>query len=453
MQLYNTLTRTREPFSPAGDAVKMYVCGPTVYDRSHLGHALSAITFDVLHRYLEFRGQKVRRVMNFTDVDDKIIERAHRDGEDAIELAERHIEAFFEDIDGLNVRRATVHPKATDEIPQIVDLIRLLTDIGAAYEAQGSVYFNVKSDPDYGKLSRRTFDEMLGGGTPEPGKRFGADFALWKAAKPGEPAWDSPWGRGRPGWHIECSAMALHHLGEQLDIHGGGLDLIFPHHENEIAQSETALGVEPFARVWMHNGMMRRPGDEKMSKSLGNSVYINDALASNSSDAIRIWILQGHYRSPSTLEDDSLERGERAMRSLRIALELESPRSDNAVDASPHRERFIQAMDDDLNTPQAVAALFDLRREINRGRDAGESVADAQATLRELGGVLGLTFQERVSSAGNGLSDAEIQELISERDAARKERRFADADAVRDKLQAAGVSLTDSPDGTRWARN
>ena len=449
------MTRSRAEFKPLGDEVLMYVCGVTVYDRPHMGHALSSVVFDVLHRYLEYRGFKVRRVQNFTDIDDKIINRAKRDGLTAEEVAETNVETFFEDMDALNVRRATVHPRATEEVPEIVSMISTLLDQGAAYEADGSVYFRVRSDQDYGKLSGRSIDEMLEGTrfNVEEKKETPADFVVWKASKEGEPAWDSPWGKGRPGWHIECSAMALHHLGKQIDIHGGGLDLIFPHHENELAQSETALGVDPFVQFWMHNGLLRRAGDEAMSKSLGNVVNVQDALKKNSPDAIRLWVLQSHYRSPSVLADTSIDQAESALTTLRMAYLIKPHASEKCVDAADFRDRFVQAMDDDLNTPRAIAVMFDLSHAINRSHGSGEDVSQAQHLLMEFASVLGLTFDEPAVLVREGdIGEEEIERLIAERAVARSERRWADADAVRDKLFEAGIGITDGPEGTTWHR-
>lgn len=450
------MTRKREDFKPLGDEVLMYVCGVTVYDKPHMGHALSSVVFDVLHRYLEYRDYKVRRVQNFTDVDDKIIDRANRDGISCEELTEENIKAFFRAMDGLNVRRATVHPRATEDMDEIIGMISTLMDQGAAYEANGSVYFRVRSDDDYGKLSHRTIDEMLEGTRfdVDETKEHAADFALWKASKEGEPAWDSPWGKGRPGWHIECSAMALKHLGRQIDIHGGGLDLIFPHHENELAQSETALGVDPFVQFWMHNGMLRKSGDEEMSKSLGNVVNVEEALERHSADAIRLWVLQSHYRSPSVLGDDSIEQAESALRTLRNAAEVESTENNDELNPGEFKERFIESMDDDLNTPRALAAVFDLARAINRASGSGQNVGNAQKLLTELTAVLGLTLEEPEREAVDGeISEAEIERLISERAKAREEKRWADADAVRDQLQEAGIAIADGPAGTTWSRN
>lgn len=449
------MTRKREEFKPHGDEVLMYVCGVTVYDRPHMGHALSSVVFDVLHRYMEYRGMKVKRVQNFTDVDDKIINRANQDGISSEEVAEKNIKAFFDAMDPLNVRRATIHPRATEDMPEIISMISTLLDMGAAYESDGSVYFRVRSDSNYGKLSRRSLDEMLEGTRFEADetKEDSADFALWKASKEGEPAWDSPWGKGRPGWHIECSAMAHKHLGPKIDIHGGGLDLIFPHHENELAQSETAFGVDPFVQVWMHNGMLRLAGEQEMSKSLGNVVNVEDALQKNSPDAIRLWVLQSHYRSPSVLNDSSIDQAESALRTLRIASLVEPKSGGEKLDASSFRDQFVDAMDDDLNTPRALSAIFDLAHAINRGHAKGEDVSDLQQLLIDLTSVLGLTLEEpERSGSDDEISEAEIEQLIADRASARAEKRWADADAVRDQLQEAGVAIADGPDGTTWSR-
>jgi cysteinyl-tRNA synthetase len=452
IQLYNSLTRKKEEFVPIGDEVKMYVCGVTVYDDSHLGHALSSIVFDVLHRYLEFRGFKVRRVQNFTDVDDKIINKAKSEGVPPDEITEKYIESFFKSMDGLNVRRATVHPRATEDMPDIIGLVQRLIDGGAAYASNGSVYFRVRNASDYGKLSGQNIDEMreatrheLEGGKEDP-----VDFALWKAVKPDEPRWDSPWGPGRPGWHIECSAMAFKHLGEQIDIHGGGLDLIFPHHENEIAQSESASGAVPFARFWVHNGLMRT-AEATMSKSLGNVFNVDSALEEFSADAIRLWILQSHYRTNALLDTELIAAAERSMRRIRQAVEIESAESDESVDFRAFEKRFVEAMDDDLNTPQAIAAIFDLVRETFRGRDTGIDVSGATEAIRDLTGVLGLTLEAPPDRSG--LSDGEIEALIQQRKEARDDKRWGDADAVRDQLAESGISIADGVGGTTWSRD
>ena len=453
IQLYNSLTRTKEEFVPLGDEVKMYVCGVTVYDDSHIGHALSSIVFDVLDRYLEYSGFKVRKVQNFTDVDDKIINRANADDTPWEEITEKYIESFFESIDGLNVRRATVHPRATEDMPEIIGLIERLIDGGSAYELNGSIYYRVRSKPDYGKLSGQDIDQMLEAtrGEVEVGKEDPADFALWKAVKPNEPQWESPWGPGRPGWHIECSAMAFKHLGEQIDIHGGGLDLIFPHHENEIAQSESASGRVPFSGVWMHNGMLRITDGQEMSKSLGNAFNVNSALEEFSSDAIRLWILQSHYRTNPLLDKKLIGDAERSVRRIRAAVEAAPVESAKSLDPEPYKRRFTEAMDDDLNTPQALAAIFDLCRKMNRTRSDGNDVSAAAKVVRELTGVLGFTLEAPPQQTG-GLSDEEIDALVQQRKDARAEKRWADADAVRDQLDAAGISISDTGGETAWSR-
>ena len=452
IQFYNSLTRTKEEFSPLGEEVKIYVCGVTVYDDSHLGHALSSIVFDVLSRYLEYRGFKVRKVQNFTDVDDKIINRATADGISTEEVTEKYIRSFFRSIDGLNVQRATVHPRATEDMPEIIELISRLIDGGSAYASNGSVYYRVRDKADYGKLSGQNIDEMLEGSRHEleDGKKDPADFALWKAAKPDEPQWASPWGPGRPGWHIECSAMAFKHLGEQIDIHGGGLDLIFPHHENEIAQSESASGAIPFSKIWMHNGLLRTSG-ATMSKSLGNAFNVNAALEEYSSDAIRLWILQSHYRTNPLLDKKLIATAERSMRRIRQTVDIESNDSEHPVDFRSYDRRFIEAMDDDLNTPKALAAVFDLCREINRGRDNKMDVSGAVETVRRLTGVLGLRLEVPPKKAG--LNDQEVEALVQARKDARADKRWDEADTLRDQLAAAGISISDTGGDTVWSRD
>ncbi len=453
MRLYNSLTRIKEDLGPVDREVGLYVCGVTVYDRPHIGHALSTTVFEVLHRYLEYRGFKVKRVQNFTDVDDKIIARANREGVAPSEVAEKYTAAFFDELDGLNVRRADLYPKATEHIPEIIDMISTLVDTGAAYESHGSVYFSVSADDDYGKLTRRSVEQMLEGTRAEVGigKRAPADFALWKAARPDEPSWDSPWGAGRPGWHIECSAMARKHLGDSIDIHGGGLDLIFPHHENELAQSETATGVEPFARIWMHNGLLQL-SDEKMSKSIGNIIFVGDALKRFSPDTLRLWMLSSHYRAPLRYEERAIDEKERAIRRLRSAIEAESSGSNESLDPTQYGERFIQVMDDDLNTPQAVAVLFDLGRDIFRARDSGKRIDDAQSKLKELSGVLGLALEDVPDKVDGQLSDEEVERLVMMRSELRKAKRYADADAARARLEENGIAVADGPNGTTWVR-
>ncbi len=451
MKLYNTLSGRVEDFAPAdANEVKMYVCGVTPYSSTHVGHALSYVVFDTLRRYLEYTGYRVRHVQNFTDVDDKIIQRAQESGVSEDELVEEFIGDYFNTMDALNIQRAAEYPRATREIPRILDAIAGLIDRGHAYPAAGDVYFRVTSKDDYGKLSHRTLDSMIAGARiqVDENKEHPMDFVLWKGAKPGEPSWESPWGPGRPGWHIECTAMSLEYLGEQLDIHGGGQDLVFPHHENEIAQSECYTGARPFARYWMHNGLLQL-GSDKMSKSLGNLVSVVEALEQYSPDAMRLYFLSSHYRSPLAYSDEGAAAVERSLERVRHAL-TPGNGSGPQVDAADHRQRFTTAMDDDLNTPQAVAVLFDLARDINRGRDAGQSIDDGQSTLRELGSVLGLTFAERATSSNELAAAPFIDLLVSVRSELRSARQFALADQIRDRLAAEGVTLEDSAQGTQW---
>ena len=448
MQLYNTMARRLEEFTPAGDEVKMYVCGITPYDHAHLGHAMSYIIFDVLRRYLEFRGYRLRHVQNYTDIDDRIIARASAQGVTPDQLAQRYIDEYEQEMRQLNIAPAHAYPRATQEIPHIIDIISGLIDKTYAYQANGDVYFRVQRKPDYGKLSGRDVDSTIAGARVEPGehKEHPADFALWKAAKPAEPSWDSPWGPGRPGWHIECSAMAIHYLGPTIDIHGGGQDLIFPHHENEIAQSETFTGVQPFARYWLHNGWMFLD-EEKMSKSLGNIITIRDGLDRYGSDGLRLFVLTSHYRSPLTHSEEGLEAGKRAAERLRLATSLPGDDGAPSLDPEPFRRRFLECMDDDLNTAGALAALFDLARDINRARDEGRHMQQAQDTLRELAGILGLTLREPEAALG---ASPFIDLLVELRNELRTANLYDLADRVRARLTELGVTLEDLPEGTRW---
>ena len=451
MKLYNTMSGQVEEFVPAAEnLVKMYVCGVTPYSATHVGHALSYVVFDTLRRYLEYKGYEVRHIQNFTDIDDKIIQRAQESGVSEDELVEEFIGDYFHTMDALNIQRASEYPRATREIPRIIDAIAGLIDRGHAYPAAGDVYFRVTSKDDYGKLSHRTLDSMIAGARiqVDESKEHPMDFVLWKGAKPGEPSWESPWGPGRPGWHIECTAMSLEYLGEQLDIHGGGQDLVFPHHENEIAQSECYTGAKPFARYWMHNGLLQL-GSDKMSKSLGNLVSVVEALERYSPDAMRLYFLSSHYRSPLAYSDEGAAAVERSLERVRRAL-VRGNGSGPEVDAETHRARFTAAMDDDLNTPQAVAALFDLARDINRGRDAGRNIGSGQDALRELGGVLGLTFEDRPWSEDSLAAAPFIDLLVSIRTELRSARQFALADQIRDGLAQQGVTLEDGPQGTQW---
>lgn len=450
MRVFSTLSGRKEDFCSKGDTVNMYVCGVTVYDDCHIGHAMSYIVFDVIRRYLEFKGYKVKYVQNFTDIDDKIINRAHELGVSALELAEKYIQEYFKDMDALNVKRADVYPRATEEIPKIIEIIQGLIDKGYAYESDGSVYFRVRNFSGYGKLSHQDLDEMLSRGSVEEGKKeYPLDFALWKAAKPGEPCWSSPWGKGRPGWHIECSAMALKYLGDSLDIHGGGQDLIFPHHENEITQSEAYTGVVPFARYWLHNGLLQL-GENKMSKSLGNLITVKQALERYSPDAIRLFILSSHYRNPLTYSEEALKAAEAGMGRLRQAIKDGGSAGKAVLDSEPFRRRFIESMDDDFNTAQAIAVLFDLAREINRAREANYNVAEAQHTLAELAGVLGFTLEEPAKPP----LDAEplIELLVEIRNELRQVKQWQLADMIRSRLAGLGIVLEDTPKGTVWKR-
>jgi len=450
VKLHNTLTGKKEEFVAGPGPVKMYVCGITPYDKSHLGHAMSYIIFDVFRRYLEYTGHEVRHVQNYTDIDDRIIARANHLGIPTKELAEQLIAEYAAEMAGLNILPAHVYPRATEEIPTMLEIISRLVEKGFAYPADGDVYFRVTAKKDYGKLSHRSVDSMMAGARVEPGeqKEHPADFALWKGAKPGEPSWESPWGPGRPGWHIECTAMSTRYLGETLDIHGGGIDLIFPHHENEIAQTEAYTGTEPFVRYWLHNGWLYL-GEEKMSKSLGNIIPIADALPKYGSDGCRLFVLSSHYRSPLTYGEDGLEAGKRAAERLRLAVAAAPPGTGTPIDPQPFRQRFIDSMEDDLNATQAVGALFDLAREINRGRDDGRPVEGAQATLRELAGVLGLTLAEEETGV---TARPFIDLLVTIRDELRAAKLYELSDSVRTRLAELGIALEDGSEGTRWRR-
>jgi cysteinyl-tRNA synthetase len=450
MKITNTLSGQKEEFIPQGDEVKMYVCGITPQSEAHIGHAMSYINFDAIRRYLKFRGYKVKCVQNFTDIDDKIINKAAALGVSISELAERNMAEFMKDMDALNVSRMDLYPRATQEIPKIIEMVQGLVDRGYAYPAEGSVYFRVTKLADYGKLAHRTLDQMMAGARIEPGdeKENPMDFVIWKTAKPGEPSWDSPWGKGRPGWHIECSAMSLKYLGETLDIHGGGADLIFPHHENEIAQSESFTGKKPFVKYWMHNGLLRL-GEEKMSKSIGNIISIKEALSKYSSDALRIFILGSHYRSPLTYSQETVEAAEKGAERLRQALEAGTAGAKQAdFDAGAYRQRFLEAMDDDFNTPQALAVLFDMARELNRLRDEGCDISAGQELLRVLGGVLGLTFKGMETSLGG--AEPFIQLLVDTRTGLRQAKQYQLADNIRQQLEALGVVIEDTPGGAVW---
>ena len=462
LKVYNTLTRQKEVFEPLEPGVvRMYVCGPTVYADAHIGHAMSAIVFDVIRRYLEYKGYKVIHVMNFTDVDDKIINKARDLGVDPFELANGYIEKFLEQMDALNVKRPTVMPRVSGTIDEIIAMVQDLIAKGYAYEVDGNVFFRVRKDEDYGKLSRRKLDETMRGDREkfaEELKEDPLDFALWKAQKsPDEPAWESPWGLGRPGWHIECSAMVRKHLGPTIDIHGGGNDLIFPHHENEIAQSESCNDA-PLAKYWLHNGMVVLSG-EKMSKSLGNLVTIDDFLAEHDADVFRLLVLGSHYRKPLVYDDEVVAQAEKAYQRLLGALrpptgdKTEGPEAEALLEAAEQaKARFEAAMDDDFNTAAALGHIFDLVKAINTARDAGvggEPFARAQATLKELTGVLGLRLQPRESAKSDAAPFIDL--LVDVRTELRKARQWALADMIRDRLAELGVVLEDTREGTTWS--
>ena len=466
MQVYNTLTNRKEEFVPIEPGkVKMYVCGPTVYNFFHIGNARPFVVFDTLRRYFKFRGYEVKFVQNFTDVDDKIINRAKEEGITAPEVSEKYIKEYFNDAEALNVLKADVHPKVSEHIPEIIAFVQTLIDKGYAYEADGDVYYSTRKFKDYGKLSGQNIDDLESGARIAIGevKEDPLDFALWKARKEeSEIAWESPWGMGRPGWHIECSTMAKKRLGETIDIHGGGQDLTFPHHENEIAQSEACNGV-PFAHYWMHNGYINVDG-KKMSKSLNNFFTVRDIRENYSGDVIRFFLLSGHYRSPINFSDVLMEQSKQGYERIATAIEtlefLKTNGSDEAMadeaakiaSLDKHREKFIEVMDDDLNTADGIAAIFELVSEINLDVKDGASKSFAEEALRrikELTDVLGLFGGE---DEEEGLGD-DIQALIDERQAARKAKNWARADEIRDQLAAMGITLKDTPQGVQVIRN
>jgi len=461
IKIYNTLTRKKEDFvTIEPNKVRMYVCGPTVYSNAHIGHAMSSLVFDIIKRYLQYRGYNVNHVMNFTDVDDKIINRANLQGVDPFDLAEGYIQEFRRHLADLNILPASYNPRATLEMPQILNMIQGLIDKGYAYPKDGDVYFRVTKDDDYGKLSGRKLDEMQAGSRidVDDRKENPMDFALWKAAKPDEPAWDTVWGRGRPGWHIECSAMNLTHLGEQIDIHGGGNDLIFPHHENEIAQSESYTGKQ-FSRYWVHNGMLILSG-EKMSKSLGNLISIDEFLTKHSASTLRLMVLNSGYRSPLTFNDDILVAADKGLERLRSALKPAMPGASNTSDevkkaladqSKKTRDAFIENMDDDFNSAGALGNMFDLVRVANQARADGATddvLKPAQDTLNELCGVFGLILEKEASDDQSAAPF--IDYLVELRMEMRKQKLFAFSDQIRDRLTSMGVVLEDSKEGTTW---
>jgi len=459
LQIYNSLNRQKQAFTPIDpNHVRMYVCGMTVYDYCHLGHARVLVVFDVVYRSLQrlYGADKVTYVRNITDIDDKIIQRANDNGESIDRLTDRFIEAMHEDAARLGVQPPNSEPRATHNITEILAMIQALIDRGHAYAADnGDVYYDVSSFEGYGKLSGKQLDDLRAGARVEvdEAKQDPLDFVLWKAAKPGEPSWDSPWGQGRPGWHIECSAMSTCCLGNHFDIHGGGLDLQFPHHENEIAQSEGATG-ETFVNVWMHNGFVR-VDDEKMSKSLGNFFTIREVLEKYDPEVVRYFILTSHYRSPLNYSDKHLDNARAALTTLYTALRGSQP-TEADMD-HPQMQRFLAAMDDDFNTPEALAALFELARELNKAKGGGQEGVLA-ATLLYLGQMLGLlgqpaeAFLQGDAASGGELDATAIEGLIQNRLDARKNKDWAEADRIRDELAAKGIVLEDGPGGTTWRK-
>ena len=466
MKLFNSMTMKKEEFVPLEEGkVKMYCCGPTVYNFIHVGNARPIIMFDVLRRYFEYRGYEVTFVQNFTDVDDKIIKRAVEEGITSDEVAKKYIGEYFTDAHGLGVREATVHPKATENIQQIIEIVETLIEKGYAYESNGDVYYRTMKFETYGKLSHQPLEDLMAGARIDVTdiKENPMDFALWKAAKPDEPYWESPWGKGRPGWHIECSAMSNRYLGKSIDIHCGGADLAFPHHENEIAQSEAANGCK-FVNYWVHNGFIS-VDNKKMSKSLGNFFTVRDAAGVYGYDTIRMFMLMSHYRSPLNYSGDILLQAQGALERIRNAKSnmddfVKSGKAGEMTDAEKataeglgkYRERFVEAMDDDFNTADGVAVIFEMVREINTALTAAneptaELAKACSAIFTELCDVLGIPYAKVEEDL-----DAEIDAMIEARQAARKEKNWAEADRIRDELKAMGIILEDTPQGVKWKR-
>lgn len=458
MRIFNTLTREKDEFKPITEGeVKIYACGPTVYNYIHIGNARPLCVFDVLRRYFEWRGYKVSFVQNFTDIDDKLIKRANEEGSTVPEIAERYIKEFWTDADGLNVKHATVNPRATENIEQIQSIISALVEKGYAYQSGGDVYYRAKKFSGYGKLSHQPLEDLEAGARIDVTeiKEDLMDFCLWKGAKPGEPYWDSPWGKGRPGWHIECSAMACRYLGKTIDIHCGGLDLIFPHHENEIAQSEAANGCE-FAHYWMHNGFIN-VDNHKMSKSLGNFFTVRDVAEKYGYEPIRYMMVSCQYRSPINYSYEVIEQAKNSLERLYNCRDNIDFALKNAKDGGEapefiekRKQEFIAAMDDDLNTADALAAIFMLVRDINTliAEGAGKTALEACADMfDQLTGVLGLVYNRKTEAL-----DSDIEALIEQRTAARKAKDFKTADEIRDKLKAMGIVLEDTPQGVKWTR-
>ncbi|HAC66115.1 MAG TPA: cysteine--tRNA ligase [Cyanothece sp. UBA12306] len=478
LTVYNTLTRRKEPLETIEPGkIRMYCCGITVYDYCHLGHARTCMVWDVVRRYLQWRGYQVQYIQNFTDIDDKILNRARKEGTTMESVSERFIEAYFEDMERLHVKKADTYPRATHTLNGIKRLVSQLEEKGYAYQSDGDVYYSVRHFKDYGKLSGRKLEDLQAGASgrvdvedPEASKKKDPfDFAVWKGAKPEEPSWDSPWGKGRPGWHIECSAMVREHLGETIDIHVGGSDLIFPHHENEIAQSEAATG-EPLARYWLHNGMVKVEG-EKMSKSLGNFTTIRDLLETLDPMAMRLFILQAHYRKPVDFTDEALEAATNGWHTLQEGLlfghQYGTQLGFSAATVSPSlKQRFQEAVDDDFNFAGGLAVLFEIAKElrkegnilVHQGKtETNPEVLEKQwRTLVELAQVLGLEadVNEVKTEDSNGLSDAAIEDLIEQRKTARINKNYAEGDRIRDELKDQGITLVDQPGGiTTWHRS
>lgn len=460
LYIYNTLTKRKEPFKPIVEGeVRMYVCGVTVYDLCHIGHARAAIVFDVIYSYLKYLGYKVTYVRNFTDVDDKIIKRANEEKVSSEEIAERYIKEFYTDMNALGVEIPDCEPKATVHIPEMIEMIKRLIEKGYAYQANGDVFYSVRKFSEYGRLSGKNTDELLSGARVEidEKKKDPLDFALWKASKPGEPWWDSPWGKGRPGWHIECSAMGQKYLGEYFDIHGGGKDLVFPHHENEIAQSHAATGHSP-VRYWIHNGFVNI-NKEKMSKSLGNFFTIKDVLKKFNPEVIRFFLLSSHYRSPIDFSDQNLNEAKINLDRFYDLFLFADKESRVDEGKSEIILKFEEAMNDDFNTAQVIGYLNTELHHLNSMRSKSSEFLIGVASIKKIGGVLGLFEQnpaeyfEREKSEGLasiGISEGEIKRLISERERARKEKRWADGDRIRDELSQKGIILEDAPQGTKW---
>lgn len=471
IKVFNTLSGKKEEFVPIQEGkVGIYVCGVTVYDLCHIGHARSQIVFDVIVRYLRYKGYEVKYVRNFTDVDDKIIKRANEEGVSSKEIAERYIEEYYRDFKPLNLVKPDVEPRVTEHIDDIIEVVKILIDKGFAYEVEGDVYYSVRAFPEYGKLSKRSLDEMIAGARVEPGerKKDPLDFALWKRSKPGEPAWDSPWGKGRPGWHIECTVMSTKYLGKSFDIHGGGMDLIFPHHENEIAQAEGAFGV-PYVKYWIHNGFVNID-KEKMSKSTGKFFTLREVLERYHPEVLRLFLISTHYRSPIDFSEDKLKETWRAlfgyygtlMDAERWAEEFREGKEEYGEKVLKLKERFEDAMDDDFNTARAVGCVFEAVEEIARAMKTPKVsflLKRFKEVIKDVGNVLGVFTSEphefysssnRILGKVRGVDVEKVEEMVSERESARRAKDFKRADSIRDELKKLGVRVEDTPWGTRW---